>query len=315
MISHSSLPLRFVVIVSMLAISTTSSAAVAVQNKSNKTIWVACGFGGMTQGGFANDFTSFANFIGGVSLAPGETKTIVESNNVSSAWLHVTVNNQSVVPTGAASFKLDKASVIQCNRANPKKTDWIFLVPEFTKLSPGRDALQKGDTARSLDGRNIDKLPSSPQVTVTTPGNIQTAVSQRGSLSFFKVNPNGTYVFQGDASAPVKPTFKPQTKPTIPAKGKPTPSGANTVVIPMTVKFKNAYTQRAFVTLKTDKGAGMATSLAAGETRSFSLLGQPDVTPTVVVQQPGGGVLSFSISSGGDYVLRLDGGKLKNFFK
>ena len=77
------------------------------------------------------------------------------------------------------------------------------------------------------------------------------------------------------------------------------------------MKLKNDYGKRAIFTLKTDKGPGMATSLAPGETKTFSLLGEPGVTPTVSVQQPAGGVKNFRLTPGGDHVLRLNGANLQ----
>lgn len=306
---------RILALLLAIVIPVTWPAEVAVQNRSNKPIWVACGYNGSSQGGFANDFQSFDDFVGGYTIAPGETKTIVSSNEVYTVWLHISANNQSYIPAGAASFKLDKSSIIQHNRANPKRTEWIYMVPEFAKLSTGGSSIQKGDTAQTLDGQTLTKFPAGRQVTVSRPGTIPNTVSQRGSLAFFKIDPRGTYVFQGAPAGPkpVNPQPKPPVQPANPPPGKPNP-GKNTVAVPFTVKVKNAHNKRAIFTLKSDNGPGMATSLDAGAAKTFSLLGAPGITPTIVIQQPGGGVLSFTIAANGDYVIRLDGGKLKNFY-
>ena len=102
------------------------------------------------------------------------------------------------------------------------------------------------------------------------------------------------------------------------ASNKPVPNGGTTVFVPtqtIKVTFTNSAGKNATFVLKGGVGPGMATGLANGSTKTFSLSVAVGTTPTVTITQPGGGSLSFSIESGGNYELKMVNGEIQNFYK
>lgn len=301
-----------------LGLPLAAHAGVTVKNNSNQQIWVACLYYGNEQGGFANTMDTISGLAGGFTLKAGETRTLVQSNGVTSAFLHITTNGQSYAPAGVASFALSKQNGLQYYSGTQKKWSTVYMVPEWSKLSFFQAVLGPGDNLRTSDGQALNAYPAGKLMSGSNVSNLPNLIGNR-NLTFFQMNPRATFVYNGGGGVPQggnPPAVNPNQGGNPPANvNPPRPPNANGggTVIPLNIKFQNEYRQRVFITLKYDNGPGVATSLNAGERRSFSLLVQQGFNPYVMVSQLKGGTANFSIANGGDYVLRLDGGQLKNF--
>jgi hypothetical protein len=87
--------------------------------------------------------------------------------------------------------------------------------------------------------------------------------------------------------------------------------GAKTIRL----SFTNETGARVHFVLKGGQEPGQATSLGPRETGSFIVPIEPRKTANVVIAQTHGKSLSFSISDGGKYALRMKDGKIQNFYR
>jgi hypothetical protein len=79
------------------------------------------------------------------------------------------------------------------------------------------------------------------------------------------------------------------------------------------VSFTNNTNYRVYFHL--NDGKGLTTNLEPGQVRVYTMVFNRGITPAVAISQLSGNPLSFSVSDGGNYEFKIEGGKIKNFYK